>query len=60
MGAAGYPLCMLWHEVEIVRERQDQWLASQAVLTQSAVSALLSKEGAEAFKKAIKRLTDDD
>lgn len=51
---------MLWHEVEIARERQDQLLASQAVLTQSAVSALLSKEGAEAFKKAIKRLTDDD
>lgn len=51
---------MLWHEVEIARQRNDQFLASQAVLTQAAVSALLSKDGSTAFQKAIKRLTDDD
>jgi hypothetical protein len=49
---------MLWHEVEIAQERRDAELANDALLTQAAVSALLSKEGAKAFEKVIKRLTD--
>lgn len=55
-----YPLWMLWDEVEVAQQRNNQLLASEAILTQAAVSALLSKEGAKVFQKAIKRLTDDD
>jgi arginine repressor len=51
---------MLWDEVEVAQQRNNQLLASEAILTQAAVSALLSKEGAKVFQKAIKRLTDDD
>jgi hypothetical protein len=58
--ASRYPLWMLWGEVEVAQQRNNQLLASEAILTQAAVSALLSKEGAKVFQKAIKRLTDDD
>jgi len=49
---------MLWHEVEIAQERQNQLLASQAMLTKSAVAALFGGEASKAFSEATARLTE--
>lgn len=45
-------------ERDIVVERLNHRLASDAVTTQTAIGALLSKDGQREFKKLIERLTD--
>lgn len=54
--ARHYPVPMLWQETKIVRQRVNRELANEAVLTQMAVSAILSKKAGEAFDKQIRVL----
>lgn len=58
MNAPYYPLWQLFMERDIVIERLNNRLASDAVTTQTAIGALLSKEGQREFKKLIERLTN--
>jgi hypothetical protein len=53
------PICILWHEVEIARERVHQEFVTQAVLFHSAAGAVMSKDGHKAFQKLIKQLSSD-
>ena len=57
--ARHYPVPMLWTETRIVRRRMNKELADNSTLTQMAISAVLSKDGRDAFNKNIKRLTGD-
>ena len=52
-----YPVPNLWTETRIVRRRLNRDLANTAVLTQMAISAVLSKEGGKAFEKRLKQLS---
>jgi hypothetical protein len=54
--ARHYPVPRLWTETRIVRRRLNRDLANNAVLTQMAISGVLSKEGGKAFDKRIKTL----
>lgn len=54
-----YPLPMLWTETRIVTERLNRELANTAVLTQMAISSVLSEKGGKAFQKHIRKLTED-
>lgn len=56
--AAKYPLWQLWMEAEIIRDRVNGVMVSQAILIQGAVSSLLSKEGAKGFKELVESLND--
>lgn len=53
-----YPVHRVWEEAELVVSRDNNQLASEALLTQMAVSALFSKEAGREFQKLISRLTD--
>lgn len=59
MHASQYPLCLLWHEVEIAQKRQNQVLATQAMLTKSAIAAQFGGDAARVFNEATAKLTDD-
>lgn len=53
------PICMLWHEVEIARARVHQEFVTQAILFQNAAASVMSKDGAKAFEKLVKKLSAD-
>jgi len=55
-----YPLSKLWIEAEIVRERINSKIATEASLIQSAIVAVLSLDGkgVKNFNDQLKRLTD--
>lgn len=54
-----YPLGMIWDEVQLVTERLNGLEASRAVLTQLAVSSVISKEAGTEFRKAVDKLIGD-
>ena len=54
--ARDYPVGMVWDEATLVVERQNANHATQAVLTQLAVSSMLSKKGGKEFKRVLKEL----
>lgn len=56
--AALFPLWRLWVEAEIVRDRVNGLLVSEAILIQHAVGSLLSKEAAKSFKELVENLND--
>jgi hypothetical protein len=47
---------MVWVEAELVAERENRRIATEAVLTQMAVSSVISKQAGKEFRKVIKRL----
>ena len=49
---------MVWDEARLVAENLNGMLATQAVLTQMAVSSVLSKKAGELFKKTVNRLAN--
>lgn len=51
-----YPVPVLWTETRIARRRVNRDLANNAVLTQMAINAVLTKEGGKTFTKRIKTL----
>ncbi len=53
-----YPVHWVWEEAEIVMDRQNRTMASEAVLLQAAVSSVLSKPAAKEFGRLIKRLNE--
>ena len=55
--ALNYTVGKVWDEAEIVVERLNRQAVTEAVLIQSAVASLLSKEGGKEFSKLVKRLT---
>lgn len=57
--AKHYPLCILWHEVDIARSRVREEAVTEALLIQAAVGSLLDKKGAENFQKLLKKMTSD-
>ena len=57
--AQHYPIEMVWVETDLVTKRINALKHDQALLTQMAVSSLLSKKGVEAFKAALKKLRED-
>lgn len=50
---------MIWDETRLVRERTEGLLATEAVLTQMAVSSVLSEKAGKEFNKMIKKLSGD-
>lgn len=54
--AHNYPLGYVWDESEIVTERMNNMVATEAVLTQLAISSVLSKKAHKEFDKALKKL----
>ena len=45
----------MYDEAEMVVERQNTVLASQAIFIQAAIGSALSKDGAKAFKELIEQ-----
>ena len=56
--APSYPIGRLWIEAEIVVDRINKHLADEALLTQLAVSTLMSESAGETFNDRIKDLTN--
>lgn len=56
--AADYPICVLWAEVRLAKERIDGQLATQMLLTQTAIASMFAKEAGRSFKEMIERLTE--
>lgn len=56
--AGSYPIGRLWLESEIVVERINKHLADEALMTQLAVSTLMSEEAGKTFNERIKDLTN--
>lgn len=54
--ARHYPIGMVWDEASLVVSRINRAHATDALLIQLAVGAVLSKKGAQEFSKQIKRL----
>jgi hypothetical protein len=54
-----YPVGMVWDEVSMVVDRLNGLEATRAVLLHLAVSAVLSKEAGDVFKKRIAMLNGD-
>jgi hypothetical protein len=50
---------MIWDEAWIVRQRLNRQLATEALLTMSAVSAVISEKAGTEFNKLLKRLNGD-
>lgn len=57
--ANGYPIAMIWDEARLVGDRLNGQMATEAVLTQMAVSSVLSKKAGKEFDKMIKRMSED-
>lgn len=55
-GAAEYPICVLWAEVQLVTDRVNGAVATQALLTQSAIASMFSVQSAKSFTDLIERL----
>lgn len=55
--ARHYPLSMAWAEAQIVVERLNNDAASNTVLLQLAISAVMSKQGAKLLKDVLKGMT---
>jgi hypothetical protein len=51
-----YPLGMLYDESNLVRERANGRIVTEAQLLQMAVASILSKESRKEFAKTTKRL----
>jgi hypothetical protein len=49
---------MLWMETDIVRDRVNNLTATEAILTNAAILAALSKKGGEHFNDLIRRLRE--
>lgn len=49
----------IWDECQLIVERINNEKVTEAILIQSAVASLLSKEGGKQFSKLVKRLTSD-
>lgn len=58
LNADHYPIAMVWEEAELVEDRVNRQMVSEAILTQVAVSSILSKEAGEHFKKLIGKFTE--
>jgi hypothetical protein len=53
-----YPVPNLWLETKIVRQRVNRDLANSSILTQMAVSSMLSEKAGKAFDKRVKELLE--
>ncbi len=56
--AARYPMWQVWLESEIVIDRHNSRMVTEAVLIQGAVSSLFEKESAKHFKELLESMTD--
>lgn len=56
--AASYPIGRVWLESEIVTDRINKHIADNALMTQLAVSTILSESAGETFHDRIKDLTN--
>jgi hypothetical protein len=51
-----YPIYRLWEEANIIIERLNAQLGSEATLIQLAIGAAIDKKAGKQFQKTIKRL----
>jgi hypothetical protein len=56
--ARRYPLIVLWQEAQVVRERINARIVTDAVMIDSAIAANLSKPGRKQFAKTLKDLSN--
>lgn len=56
--ASEYPVGMLWDEADLVVERVNSRLSTEAVLIQLAAASVMSKDALKQFNKIVKRLSD--
>lgn len=52
-----YPIYRLWEEANIVIERINAQMGSEATLINLAIGAAIDKKASKEFQKTIKRLT---
>lgn len=52
-----YPIGVLWEEVQIVRQRLNGQMATEALLTMMAVSSVISEKAGVEFNKVLNRLS---
>jgi hypothetical protein len=58
--ARAYPIGLIFDEAEIVVDRLNRDMASEAMLTMMAISANFSKPASREFYKTIAGLKEDD
>lgn len=54
-----YTIGRVWDECQLVVDRINNRMVTEAVLLQSAVASLLTKEGGKQFSKLTKKLSSD-
>jgi hypothetical protein len=53
-----YPVAVAWSEARIVRERHARRAQSDAVVMQTVIASMFSKEGGKAFEQLLRRMED--
>lgn len=53
-----YPVGMLLIETRLAEQTVNRQLVTEAIVMQTTIASVLSKEGGKAFKKLVERLTD--
>lgn len=56
--ARSYPVAVVWSETRIVRERQVRRTQDEAVVMQTVIASMFSKEGGKALKELLQRMDD--
>lgn len=56
--AAKYRVAVVWSEVRIVRERLSRRARDEAILMQTVITSVLSKDGSKVLNKLLKDMED--
>lgn len=56
--ALAYPVAVVWSECRIVRERHAIRAQADAVIMQTVIASMFSKEGGKALEKLLQRMDD--
>jgi len=53
-----YPVAVVWSEARLVRERIAQRAQTDAVVMQTVIASMFSKEGGKALQKLLEGMSD--
>lgn len=58
LAARQYPVAVVWSEARIVRQRQSREAQVNAVVMQTVIASMFSKEGGKALRKLLREMDD--
>jgi hypothetical protein len=58
--AETYPVAVVWSEARLVRQREAKRVSDNAVVMQSTIASLFSKDGLKAFKELLEKIDNGE